>query len=227
MSEYPVVDVRRVNPQNASWTSLIDASNDAECRILVRSIFSAPRVDNRLRYYKGGLATGSRECAPDDKLSVIRHSPEAVAVTARAYAEESNRQSHERRADTETGRRALENIKRSIKGIMGAIEDGMYQAAMKGRMGELERQKAEIEVRLAHAPADLPDVTHSPFRSNRRDGLGFSRERGESPLDDVGRVFDFVVRVERIKLPTFGSDAAASTSGLGCGFGRNRRLRRR
>jgi len=34
----------------------------------------------------------------------------------------------------------------------------MYQPAMKARMSELEQQKAEIEKRLAEAPADLPDV---------------------------------------------------------------------
>jgi site-specific DNA recombinase len=52
----------------------------------------------------------------------------------------------------------LEKIERGIKGIMDAIEDGMYQAAMKARMEELGQQKAEIEVRLAEVPADLPDV---------------------------------------------------------------------
>jgi hypothetical protein len=39
-----------------------------------------------------------------------------------------------------------------------AIEDGMYQPAMKARMVQLEQQKAEINARLAEAPADLPDV---------------------------------------------------------------------
>jgi len=34
----------------------------------------------------------------------------------------------------------------------------MYQPAMKARMSELEQQKAEIEKRLAEAPADMPDV---------------------------------------------------------------------
>ncbi len=85
-------------------------------------------------------------------------SPEAVAVAVRAYAEETNRQNHERRAQAETSRRALEKIDRGIKGILEAIEDGMYQPAMKARMSELEQQKAEIEKRLAEAPADLPDI---------------------------------------------------------------------
>jgi len=81
---------------------------------------------------------------PPDKLV----SPEAVAVAVRAYAEETNRQDHERRAQAETSRRGLEKIERSIKGIMDAIEDGMYQPAMKAMMGELAQQKAEIKARL-------------------------------------------------------------------------------
>ena len=80
-----------------------------------------------------------------------------AAAAVRAYAEETNRQNHERRAQSETSRRALEKIERSIKGIMDAIEDGMYQAAMKARIEELVQQKAEIDARLAEAPADLPD----------------------------------------------------------------------
>jgi len=69
-------------------------------------------------------------------------SPEAVAVAVRAYVEEANRQNHERRAQAEANRRTLEKIERSIKRILDAIEDGMYQPAMKARMGELSQQKA-------------------------------------------------------------------------------------
>jgi site-specific DNA recombinase len=85
-------------------------------------------------------------------------SPEAVAVAVRAYAQETNRQNRERRAQAEADCRSLEKIERGRKGIMDAIEDGMYQPAMKARMAELDPQKAEIEARLAEAPADLPDV---------------------------------------------------------------------
>jgi HlyD family secretion protein len=81
-----------------------------------------------------------------------------VAVAVRAYAEETNRQNHERRTQVEASRCALGKIDRSIKGIMDAIEDGMYQPAMKARMAELAQQKAEIEARLAEAPADLLDI---------------------------------------------------------------------
>jgi len=77
---------------------------------------------------------------------------------SRRYAEELNRQNHERRAHTELDRKALAKVERGIAGIMAAIEDGMYQPAMKARMDDLERQKAEIMARMAEAPADVPDV---------------------------------------------------------------------
>jgi site-specific DNA recombinase len=75
-------------------------------------------------------------------------SPEAVAVAVRAYAEQTDRQNHERRAQSEADRRSLEKINRGMKGILDAIEDGMYQPVMKARMNELEQQKTEIEKRL-------------------------------------------------------------------------------
>ena len=56
----------------------------------------------------------------------------------RAYAQETNRQNYERRAQAEVSRRALEKIERSIKGIMDAIEDGMYQPAIGELMAILD-----------------------------------------------------------------------------------------
>jgi site-specific DNA recombinase len=85
-------------------------------------------------------------------------SPEAVADAVRTYVEETNRQNHEWRAQAEADHRALEKIERGIRGMMAAIEDGMYQPAMKARMGDLEQQKAIIEVRLSQVPADVPDI---------------------------------------------------------------------
>lgn len=85
-------------------------------------------------------------------------SSEAVAKAVRAYAKETNRLNHERRAQAETDQRALQKIERAIAGIMAAIEDGLYQPSMKARMNELEREKAEITARIAQAPADVPDV---------------------------------------------------------------------
>ena len=95
-------------------------------------------------------------------------SAEAVAEAVRAYHGEMNRQKHARRAEVDADRQALPKIERAIKGIMAAIEDGMYQPAMKARMAELERQRAEIETRLRDTPADLPDVNPNVAEIYRR-----------------------------------------------------------
>ncbi len=62
-------------------------------------------------------------------------------------------------------------------------------------------------------PATTFVITRSPSRSNDWDGLTFSGERGDSPVDDVSQVFDFVVPVERIELPTFGLQNYRSMAG--------------
>ncbi|GLS20687.1 hypothetical protein GCM10007874_37040 [Labrys miyagiensis] len=85
-------------------------------------------------------------------------SADAVAEAVRAYAQETNRLNHERRARSEQDRKALDKIERAIAGMMSAIEDGLYQPTMKARMEDLERQKAEVIERLAKAPTDVPDL---------------------------------------------------------------------
>ena len=85
-------------------------------------------------------------------------SPEAVAEAARAYHEELNRQKQDRRVQTSADQQALAKNDRAIAGIIAAIEDGMYQPAMKARMADLDMQKAEIEARLSSNDPPLPDV---------------------------------------------------------------------
>jgi site-specific DNA recombinase len=63
---------------------------------------------------------------------------------------------------------------------MGAIEDGMYQPAMKARMIELTQQKAEIEARRAEAPADLPDVHPNIAQHCRAKVIGLAETLAES-----------------------------------------------
>src|ERR1700687_4595713 len=65
-------------------------------------------------------------------------------------------------------------------------------------------------------PATTFVITHSPSRPNRRDGLTFSGERGDSPVDDDSQVFDFVMPVERIELPTFGLQNHSSMAACEC-----------
>jgi len=103
-----------------------------------------------LGYFRKGTCSNGRTVRRDERrvlagLTDKLVSPEAVAVAVRAYAAETNRQNHERRAEAD--RRALEKTERGIKGIMDAIEHGMHQPAMKARMRELTQQKAVIEAR--------------------------------------------------------------------------------
>ena len=137
-----------------------------------------------LGHYRKGICDNGRTVRRDDierrvlaGLTDKLVSPEAVAAAVRAYAEETNRQNHERRAQGEADRRALEKIDRGIKGIMDAIEDGMYQPTMKVRMAELQQQRAQIEARVAEAPADLPDV-HPNIAEHYRQGDPSRRNAG-------------------------------------------------
>ena len=95
-------------------------------------------------------------------------SAEAVAEAVRGYHEELNRQKQERSAQTAADRQALPKVERAIAGIIAAIEDGMYQPAMKARMTELEQQKVEMSARLAADSPQLPDVNPNIAEIYRR-----------------------------------------------------------
>ena len=85
-------------------------------------------------------------------------SADAVAEAVRAYHEAMNRDKQEQRAQSSADRHTLAKVERTIKSIITAIEDGMYQPSMKARMDDLERQKAEITARIAVETPPLPDV---------------------------------------------------------------------
>ncbi|WOF43869.1 recombinase family protein [Sphingopyxis indica] len=85
-------------------------------------------------------------------------SADKIDAAVAAYATHINHENRERRIQADADSRALAKIDKAIAGIMAAIEDGLYQPSMKARMAELEREKAEITVRLAEAPAGIPDV---------------------------------------------------------------------
>jgi hypothetical protein len=116
------------------------------------------------RYRRGTCDNGHTVRRDDIEGRVLRGltdklvSADAVADAVRTFAEELNRQNHDRRAQAEQDKRILAKIERGIAGMMAAIEDGFYQPSMKARMEDLERQKAEILARLAEAPEDIPDV---------------------------------------------------------------------
>jgi site-specific DNA recombinase len=84
--------------------------------------------------------------------------PEVAAAAMRAYAEETNRLNHQRRANTEADRRELDKIARSIKEMLALIEEGNGSRAMVARMRELEAREDELKARLDAAGTDVPDL---------------------------------------------------------------------
>ena len=85
-------------------------------------------------------------------------SADKIEAAVAAYSAHINRENREQRIQADADTRALVRIDRAVAGIMAAIEDGLYQPAMKARMAELEREKAEVTARLAEAPHAVPDV---------------------------------------------------------------------
>ncbi len=79
-----------------------------------------------------------------------------------------NHQKQELRAQTAADRQALAKIERAIASMISAIEDGLYQPAMKVRMTELEQQKAVIAARLRTDEPEIPDVNPNIAEVYRR-----------------------------------------------------------
>ncbi len=82
----------------------------------------------------------------------------AIPPTMRAYAEETNRLNRERRAGSETDRKALGDVEKKLKEIVTAIEDGGYSRPLMTRLRELEAKQDELTERLSRAPVDIPDI---------------------------------------------------------------------
>jgi site-specific DNA recombinase len=76
----------------------------------------------------------------------------------RAYAEETNRLSRERRANGEGYRSELTKIQRTLKQMLGVIEEGGHTRGMTDRMRELEAREDALKELLAQEPADVPDI---------------------------------------------------------------------
>ena len=85
-------------------------------------------------------------------------SADKVREAVAAYAEHINAMNRERCVQAEADAQALARMDKAVAGIMAAIEDGLYQPAMKARMAELERQRGEIEARMVHAPQPVPTI---------------------------------------------------------------------
>ncbi len=84
--------------------------------------------------------------------------PDLVAEFIKGFQEETNALNHDRELATAQDKASLAKAERSIKSILDAIEDGRYQRSMLDRLDELERQKDQIEARLAKAPPPMPRI---------------------------------------------------------------------
>jgi hypothetical protein len=97
-------------------------------------------------------------------LDGLKHrllAPDLVEQFARDFQEEVNRQAAELNQSRAQDEGQLEAVRRKIGSMIRAIEDGLYQPSMKGRMANLEAEKATLEERLAAAP-ELPKVRLHP-----------------------------------------------------------------
>jgi site-specific DNA recombinase len=112
----------------------------------------------------GSCANGrtiSREMLEARVLEGLRGrlmAPEIAAEAMRAYAEETNRLNHQRRANTEADRRELDKIARSLKDMLALIEEGSGNRTMVARMRDLEAREDELKAGLDAAGLDLPDI---------------------------------------------------------------------
>src|SRR3546814_3587300 len=98
-------------------------------------------------------------------------SADKIEAAVAAYTAHINRENRERRIEADADRRALAKIDKAVAGIMAAIEDGLYQPAMKARMADLEQEKAEITARLVEAPQDVPDIHRSEEHTSELQSL--------------------------------------------------------
>jgi site-specific DNA recombinase len=125
-------------------------------------------VPNRygcLNHHRRAICTNSRTIRRDRleerALAGLKEklvSPENVRAAVGAYAAHINELNRERLGQAETDKAALAKVEKGIAGMIAAIEDGLYQPAMKARMTELERQKVEIAARLTRAPQPVPTI---------------------------------------------------------------------
>lgn len=87
--------------------------------------------------------------------------PEVAAEAMRAYAEETNQLNRERHSNCDAWKAELVKVDKQIRGIIEAINAGMFHESMKADMDTLEARKAELNTLLADAPEDTPDILPS------------------------------------------------------------------
>jgi DNA invertase Pin-like site-specific DNA recombinase len=141
-------------------------------------------------------------------LDGLKHrllAPELVEQFARDFHDEVNRQAAERSQSRAQDQGRLAAVQRKIGSMIRAIEDGLYQPSMKGRMAELEAEKASLEARLARAAA-LPKVRlHPNLAGVYRQKVAALEEALAEPMDKAEAMAIVRSQIERITL-TPGAD---------------------
>ncbi len=100
-------------------------------------------------------ATIEREVVEDRVLTGLRDSllhPVLITTFVEEYRRAFNAEAAGADAAREKARRDVMQIDKKISGILGAIEDGMYQPSMKDRMTELEAEKRDLMNFLEQSP---------------------------------------------------------------------------
>jgi hypothetical protein len=136
-------------------------------------------------------------------LDGLKHrllAPELVEQFARDFQEEVNRQAAERAQGRAEDEGRLEAVRRKIASMIRAIEDGLYQPSMKGRMAELEAEKAALEERLTSAP-ELPKVRlHPNLAGVYRQKVAALEQALADPMDKAEAMEIVRSQIERITL---------------------------
>jgi site-specific DNA recombinase len=96
-------------------------------------------------------------------------SPDLVAVFVEAFREETKRQRDVLQAEWAGRERKTAELDRKIASILRAVEDGLYEPAMKARLAELkgEREKLKSECR-AFDPAAFDVLMHPQLAEGYR-----------------------------------------------------------
>ena len=100
---------------------------------------------------------------------------------ADAVDEMQKREIEKSRVAPEALKAELAGVKKSIKGIMAAIEAGVFTASTKGRLLELEGEQERLEAAIADASLPVPSVDREAFV------CWLTRFRGVSNLDEETR----------------------------------------
>lgn len=129
-------------------------------------------------------ATIEREVVEDRVLTGLRDSllhPKLISTFIEEYRLAFNATAAGADAERAKARRDVAQIDKKIKGIMAAIEDGLYQPSMKDRMDQLEREKLTVTRFLETTPEPPALRLHPSLSDLYRSKIGKLSESLNEP----------------------------------------------